>query len=523
MKTYSQHLSGTGQTANIDIVRKPILRSSAIFPFMINSKIDNKFLLLGYWLIKRDIKEVLLLITIRSKSGEIIFRSKKIIDQVKAYKFSVKKLLNYKSGNFIGSIEFEVFSTHDLFYPYPACVLEASSKDCSTFVHTCGRIYNDFEDLNNNSNFKPPESGFDILPDKTVKNYFSFVNGATEIKNEILEVTLINHKGKKKKKIIKLKRLVPYETKFIFFTELEDKKFFNHQKGTAKIKHNFKSFFPRFLVGNISSDLSKTTLSHTYYDISNLKGEEHFWKNPDKKKFYDSIITFPLFFKKNYKTELGIYPIQPIINDVFFDIQVFNSNGYKEHEIKKIFVIKNKIKNPVYLNINSILKENSINLNIKKDYYIKIIVSSEKTPARLKFGYNISNKQKFDFPSNVCFNAVVPNASMLKKKKTFKWAPIINKKDSKIIITNFSTLKEKFKKAKVEIKFWREKDNKFLKKNVIINDNGSYWFNLNNNLKIKKFLNNQTGWITVTGDSPFLSGFTVEDSNTGILAADHVF
>ena len=200
MKTYSQHLSGTGQTANIDIVRKPILRSSAIFPFMINNKIDNKFLLLGYWLIKRDIKEVLLLITIRSKSGEIIFRNKKIIDQVKAYKFSVKKLLNYKSGNFIGSIEFEVFSTHDLFYPYPACVLEASSKDCSTFVHTCGRIYNDFEDLSNNSNFKPPESGFDILPDKTVKNYFSFVNGATEIKNEILEVTLINHKGKKKKK-----------------------------------------------------------------------------------------------------------------------------------------------------------------------------------------------------------------------------------------------------------------------------------------------------------------------------------
>ena len=32
----------------------------------------------------------------------------------------------------------------------------------------------------------------------------------------------------------------------LFFTELEDKKFFNHQKGTAKIKHNFKSFFKIF-------------------------------------------------------------------------------------------------------------------------------------------------------------------------------------------------------------------------------------------------------------------------------------
>ena len=71
MKTYSQHLSGTGQTSRIDIIRKPVLRSSAIFPYLINNKIDNKFLLLGYWLLKRNIKEILLLITIRSKDGKM--------------------------------------------------------------------------------------------------------------------------------------------------------------------------------------------------------------------------------------------------------------------------------------------------------------------------------------------------------------------------------------------------------------------------------------------------------------------
>ena len=144
-------------------------------------------------------------------------------------------------------------------------------------------------------------------------------------------------------------------------------------------------------------------------------------------------------------------------------------------------------------------------------------------PSRLKFGYNICNKNKYNFPSNVCFNAVVPNQSILKKKTTFKWAPIINKQDSKIIITNFSTLKSKFKKAKVELKFWREKDCKFLKKNITLNDNGSYWLELNKNLKIKKFLNKKSGWITIFGDSPFLSGFTVEDSNNGVIGADHVF
>lgn len=523
MKTYSHHLSSTGQVKNLDVIRKPTLRSSAIFPFFINNKIDNNFLILGYWLIKRNIKEVLLLITIRSEKGKTIFRNKKLIDEVKAYNFSLKNLLKFRAGNLKGSVEFEIYSTQDLFYPYPACVLEVSSNSCSTFVHTCGRIYNDTEDLENNSSWTPPESGFDILPEDSIKPFFSFVNGPTSLKNEKIEMKLINSLGQVKKRVIKLNNLKPFEAKFIFFGKSGDKKFFNKSKGTAKIYHNFKSFFPRFLVGNISSDNSKTSLTHTYYDISKLKGKEHFWKNPNSKLFYDSIITFPLFFKKNYHTELGIYPIQPIISKLVFDIQIFNSLGNKKYEVKNSLIIRKNFEKPHYLNINLILEKNSIFLNQKENYYVKIIVNSKKVPSRLKFGYNICNKNKYNFPSNVCFNAVVPNQSILKKKTTFKWAPIINKQDSKIIITNFSTLKSKFKKAKVELKFWREKDCKFLKKNITLNDNGSYWFELNKNLKIKKFLNKKSGWITIFGDSPFLSGFTVEDSNNGVIGADHVF
>ena len=54
-----------------------------------------------------------------------------------------------------------------------------------------------------------------------------------------------------------------------------------------------------------------------------------------------------------------------------------------------------------------------------------------------------------------------------------------------------------FKNANVEIKFWREKDNKFISKKLIINDNGSYWFELNKEKKVKNFLKNKSGWITI--------------------------
>ena len=46
----------------------------------------------------------------------------------------------------------------------------------------------------------------------------------------------------------------------------KEKKFLNNKKGTVKIKHNFKGFFPRLLSGNIEKTKINSTLTHTYYD-----------------------------------------------------------------------------------------------------------------------------------------------------------------------------------------------------------------------------------------------------------------
>ena len=47
----------------------PVNRSSAIFPFLINDNVQTNILFLGYWFLKRNIKEILLVSTLRSKSG----------------------------------------------------------------------------------------------------------------------------------------------------------------------------------------------------------------------------------------------------------------------------------------------------------------------------------------------------------------------------------------------------------------------------------------------------------------------
>ena len=525
MKSYQAHLSSTNIKNPKISGNNEVLRSSAIFPFIINDSLDTKILFMGYWLIKRNIKKVSLNISIRSKEGILIKKSVQTINQVKAFSISLKKILKFKSGTKFksGSIELEILSDKNMVYPYPALVVNYQGKDSSAVVHTCGRIYNNRRDFLENNQQKVLETGIDILPNKDFIPFFSFVNGKSKIKKTELNIKVINYLGEEFTKIIILKDLKPYETKFVYFLNDNEKKFLREKKATVKIKHNFTNFFPRFLSGNIQQNFFNSSLTHTYYDTSKQKDKNAFWPNPNKNIFYDSSVSFPLFKNKKSYTELVVYPNFPKCN-VKFNLEIYNNTGIKIKKLNSVLKISNKLNKPIYLDIKKILNKDNIKINYKKDHLIKLIVDGNgKVPTRLKFGLNLGFKNKFDVPSNICFNAHVPNSKVLTKPGTFKWAPILNKHNSYFIISNTSNLKNKNKKANVVLNFWNELDNKFLRKKMLIKNNGSYWFDLNKNKKIQKFLKNKTGWVTIQSDNPFVNGWYVEKSNAGFIGADHFF
>jgi hypothetical protein len=521
MKTYKQHLITTQSFGEkLNLIKKPTFRSSAIFPIINNKFLETNIMFLGYWLIKRKILEVSVLITLRNQKGTIIKRETLIVDQIKSYKIVVSKMINNENIDFIGSVELEVFSARDMVFPYPAFVLNYLSKDSSTFVHTCGRIYNDYEDLNLNSDIHVPESGFDIIPNNDFLPFFAFVNGSIPITKKIINIEIINFKGKVFKKKITIKKINVLETKFVYFLNQNEKIFLEGQKGTVKIKHNLNGFFPRFVCGNIKKDKSISSLTHTYYDTSKSMKNSH-WLNPDTKNLYDSIITFPIFYEKKQYTELVLYPIYPESN-MKFDLEIYNSEGKCLDKIDSIFSIKKKLSFPAYIGIKKFLNKDV--LKNKQNLFAKILINGKgKLPSRIKFGLNIGKPNKFDVPSNICFNAQVPNSEIFKKPGTFKWCPILNNKNSSIILANFSYAKKGFKKSIVNIKFWREKDQKFLEKTIVINDNGSHYLDMNKNKKIKSFLGKETCWATFNSNNPFLNGYYFEDMGSGIVGADHLF
>jgi len=133
------------------------------------------------------------------------------------------------------------------------------------------------------------------------------------------------------------------------------------------------------------------------------------------------------------------------------------------------------------------------------------------------------SSSKKTFSSNICFNAQIPVKSVLKKKGTFKWGLLQNSNESIIILSNLSYLKKKYKKATVTLEFWSEHSEKSLKKKLIIPDNGNFYFSLNKNKKIKNFLKEQSGWMTVQSDNPFVNGWYLEFTKNGSVGADHLF
>ena len=235
------------------------------------------------------------------------------------------------------------------------------------------------------------------------------------------------------------------------------------------------------------------------------------------------MLAFPILNRSKSYSEIVIYPNFPETK-LNFSLEIYQGNGKNVGKIKSIIKVDKKLVNPIYININSVAKLNKINLKSGVIYSGKLKVNTKSFfPSRLKFGVNLGFPKKYNIPTNICICATNASETILKKTKTFKWAPILNKKKSYVILTNSSFIKNGFKKANLNLKFWNENKNNFLVRKKKINDNGIFCFDLNKDKKMKKFLASKSGWVTIESDNPFVNGFYIEDMNSGIIGGDHIF
>jgi hypothetical protein len=525
MRSYYSHLQAVKSVGEeVLLSQKPTFRSSAIFPVLHNQYYSSKIIFMGYWLLKRNIKEIGLLYTLRHADGNILSRKYILIDSAKAYSIQLSEFSELIGNDFTGSLELEIFSTQDLVYPYPAFVLVYFGDNFSTAVHTVGRIYNDIEDLSKNEEYKVRESGFDIYGDDNFSPFVAFTNGP--VPNQSPEITYEINNSKKEivKGKFKIKPLKPFETAFIKLKDHIDlPRILGNAAGSIKLGHNLEGFFPRFAVGNFEEKAKSISITHSYYDSSELSDSKAFWNRKDD-LFNDSSVSIPLYIINGHYTRIALYPIfSP--SDFTLSYAFYDINGKLLRFLKDYHTVRSSDNKYEQIDFKTIAEAEGI--NTKEARSVNLICNwdeKDKIPTRIKFGLNVGTENsEVSLPSNICFAPLLGNPNILKKAGTFRWAPFLNIGNSEIVLTNSSSLKEYTTPANVNLTFHREEDTKTITRKISIPANAIKAINIAEDEELKTFFNEKSGWLTAQSDNPFLNGYYFDFFESGAIGADHIF
>tara|TARA_B100000029_G_scaffold328493_1_gene320816 strand:+ start:222 stop:1805 length:1584 start_codon:yes stop_codon:yes gene_type:complete len=527
MKSYYQHLKSTQEFGeNQNVLKKPVLRSSAIFPVIQNEYYSTTIHFLGYWLLKRNIKEITLLITLRDSTGKLLLRKTQLIDNAKAFSIILNDLLeesiHENSKDFLGSVETEFNSTRDMVFPYPALVLEYHNDEFNSCVHTLGRVFNDFEDLKENNETLVPETGFDIHETEDLNSFISFVNGPLENQNGIIHYTITNSKSKKVSGDFQIGKIKPFETKLLLISEYIPNlnEFLENESGSISIKHNFEGFYPRLLVGNIQKSFSSVSFTHSYYDCTSCSSETDYWSRINQ-NHYDSSIYVPIFNKNNQYTNLIIYPnLSP--SNFLLKISIYDKTRQKILENERLEINSNE-KKLHKVDLTKLISD--MDNYEENEYYAAHIITdfkNNKIPSRIKFGLNVGiNGSASKLPCNICFNMRMGNPLLESKPGSFHWAPLFKNRNSILTLGNFSTLKNYQQSADLELNFYRIEDSKSLTAKLQIDANSEKRITLDD-FDLSEFLTTE-GWVTVKADSPYIHGYYFNLNSSGSVSGDHLF
>jgi len=459
-------------------------------------------------------------------NGKILLRKLEIINAAKSFAITLRDLLleiNFnKNNNFFGSIETEFNTTRDMVFPYPALVLEFHNEKFNTCVHTLGRIYNDFEDLEENSEFSVPESGFDIHETEDLNSFISFVNGPLQNDDGCIEYVVTNSKSQKLNGTFHLGVINPFETKFLFFNEhisdLSD--FLDNDSGSISIKHNFEGFYPRFLVGNIQKSFPSVSFTHSYYDCTSCINDSDYWNRINDDHF-DSAVYIPIFRNSNKFTTLIVYPnLSP--SDFVLQIHIYGQNGRKIIHDPVLFEIKNNENKLLKINLNDITSNLDLPNSENLSAYIITKFENNKIPSRIKFGLDVGIKGlNSKLPCNICFNTRMGNPLIENKPGSFHWAPLFNNRNMILSLGNFSTQKNYQRNANLELNFYRIEDSSNFTEKIFLHPNSEKRISLED-FKLNEFIKTE-GWITVKADNPYIQGYYFTMNSSGSVSGDHFF
>ena len=183
-------------------------RSSLLIPILEGQ--DSIISFLNHFLIKRNNNSVSLKVSAYNKKGIIIDSFYEEINEKKVYKYNLSKIFNVHKN--LSSFQAEFYSSKNLFIPFPAVIIEHTSKNNKNLIHSYNRVLNDTDEnfkINREQNY---ESSFEAMRTNDTSTGIIFHSGANTIKG-IIKIKICN--SSKIDSYFQKVNLPPFSTKFI--------------------------------------------------------------------------------------------------------------------------------------------------------------------------------------------------------------------------------------------------------------------------------------------------------------------
>lgn len=527
MRSYYAHLATTASTTPGAIAPRPTFRTSAIFPAIQQKGISSRILFMGYWILKRNIREMAAVVTLRSPEGKILARSNFTIVDAKTFRIELRDELKRAGMNpesdFTGSLEVEFFSTQNLFFPFPATVINYYGPKFSTVVHTAQRVYNDFDDMVKNSQTEVPESGFNVYADEEREPFIGLINGCLPVQNSTMRMKFVNHAQKVLDCTLDLGLLAPYEMKLIYPARHCDLKgFLDNKPGAGKIHFQIDWAFPRLLVGNFHHKIPALTITHTYYDCTDAVSESDYWR-PEEPGWHSAALMLPGEVANNHFTNIYFYPIYSP-SKFAIDAEVYNAQGIRLGEKKNVAIIEAPKMELHRIPLNTLCKE--LGIPIDNDCGLRLIarpLEGGRIPARIKLGFDVGSTNTFT-PCNICTNLQPFNPSIENKPSSFRWSPVLaDQPKATIWLMNSSPATDYKRTAEMTLTFFRESDTQTVVRTLTIPPNGFTVIRVHEDPELEKFFQGQIGWMTATTSNPYTTTYYFVDNPSGVMGGDHGF
>lgn len=517
MRSYWSHLQSLVPEKNKDLVPKPIFRTSAIFPVFKLPGISSRILYMGYWILKRNIKEIGEVLTLRTLEGKELYRTTQQITSPKCYRVEVDEILKQigHSGDFTGTLEVEFYASTPLVFPFPAVVINYYGPNFSSVVHTAQRVYNDFDDLRKNSESAVPESGFNIYADEDHEPFISLINGCEPTEECTVQMQFFNLNKETLSRTLHLGTLAPYEARIIYPGREVDLRAFLHGKvGAGKIEFHLNWVFPRLVVGNLQKSKKAMVITHTYYDLSRAMKESDYWR-PTEAKWHPASLMVPVM--EEGFTNIYFYPIYSR-SELSISIEFYDRQGNCLGRAKDVLSISHQEFKCIRL------KELASQIGVQSPVSARVICdSADRIPARIKIALDIGMANQM-LPCNICTNLHPFNPPMETKPKTFRWLPLLaDQPRCSAWIVNSSPAVDFKHEAQVELTFFREADDQTIVRRTTIPPHGSLVIRPEEDPEAAAFLNNTIGWITATCTNPYTTSYYFAVNPSGIVGGDHGF